>query len=92
MRTNRNGVTEVASIRTDQDKYAENYEHIFGKKIPEKLEEKICLIDEQIFEAWFDEHATKELADMIYEKEKWIPFKRMSYIGYNAAIKLKGLK
>lgn len=31
-RTNHAGVTEVASIRSDQDKYAEGWDRIFGKK------------------------------------------------------------
>lgn len=37
MRTNHSGVTEVASIRMDQDKYSENHKQIFGE--PEK---KFC--------------------------------------------------
>lgn len=32
MRTNRNGVTEVAHIRTNLAKYAEEWERIYGKK------------------------------------------------------------
>jgi len=35
-------IKEVASIRTDLKKYAENYEHIFGKKEDKKEEEKDC--------------------------------------------------
>jgi hypothetical protein len=32
-------IKEVASIRTDLKKYAENYEHIFGKKEEKKEDE-----------------------------------------------------
>lgn len=32
-------IKEVASIRTDLKKYAENYEHIFGKKEDKKEDE-----------------------------------------------------
>jgi hypothetical protein len=32
MRTNHDGVTETAHIRTDIDKFAEGWERIFGKK------------------------------------------------------------
>lgn len=33
-------IKEVASIRTDLKKYAENYEHIFGKKEDKKEEQE----------------------------------------------------
>lgn len=33
-------IKEVASIRTNLEKYAENYEHIFGKKEDKKEEEE----------------------------------------------------
>ena len=32
MRTNSSGVTEVAHLRTNQDKFNEGWERIFGKK------------------------------------------------------------
>lgn len=32
MRTNSSGVTEVASIRGDMDKFADGWDRIFGKK------------------------------------------------------------
>jgi hypothetical protein len=37
-------IKEVSSIRTDLKRYAENYEHIFGKKEDkeDKEEEKDC--------------------------------------------------
>lgn len=41
MRTNHSNVTEVAHIRTDIDKFAENWERIdWGKKKEEKEEAK----------------------------------------------------
>jgi hypothetical protein len=40
LRTNHSNVTEVASVRTNLEKYQENWEHIFGKKKEESKEEK----------------------------------------------------
>lgn len=37
MRTNRNDVTEVASIRANQEKFEEGHERVFGKE-----EKKFC--------------------------------------------------
>lgn len=43
MRTNKSGITEVASLRTNLDAYGENYERIFGKKCKcEKDEDEVC--------------------------------------------------
>ena len=40
MRTNSSGVTEVASIRGDLDKYGEGWERIFGKKKDQENEDE----------------------------------------------------
>ena len=49
MRTNSCGVTETASIRTDQEKYSEGWDRIFSKKpVEEKKEEQKPEIDEHL--------------------------------------------
>lgn len=40
-RTNSSGVTEVASIRGDMDKYAEGWDRIFNKKTSEEIQEDL---------------------------------------------------
>lgn len=48
MRTNSSGVTEVASIRTDLEKYGQEHERIFGaekKKFCDTCEKRISLCE-----------------------------------------------
>lgn len=55
MRTNHAGVTEVASLRTDKEKYDEGWDRVFGKKefvkqedVPNKAAKVIELSPEDI--------------------------------------------
>lgn len=51
MRTNSCGITEVASIRTDQEKYSEGWDRIFGSK---KQNSETVASDESDPEQWID--------------------------------------
>lgn len=66
MRTNHAGVTEVASIRTDKEKYDEGWDRIFAKK--EKDVDKIVVDTQQ-------EYKQQILTDKIIEEE----YKKLSW-------------